>query len=232
MEESEIIDKYLRGELDEEQSEAFSKNLQSDSELQKKVAIRKLIVAGIGQSYAEELKAKLVAFDHSLENKKRFLFSWKMAAVFVILIVGGAILHLSVQKPNPLDFDVVEPGLPNAMGANNNIELGNAMNIFKSGDYAASGKAFEKLLTNNPNSDTLLYFSGLSDFRITQTETAIQKWNRIEPGSIFFTKTRYRLAIAYWLKGDEKRAIELLQEIKSEEAFLQTEVEKALNALN
>lgn len=233
MEESEIIDKYLRGELDAEQMESFSKSLQSDITLQRKVSLRKLIIAGINQSYAEELKSKLVDFDRSLESKNRFQFSWRMAAVFVILIMAGSALYISTQKPKPLDFDIVEPGLPNAMGTGDNIELSNAMNIFKAGDYDAASLVFEKLLTNNPKNDTLLYFAGLCDFRNTEINTAIQKWNQVGSESVFFAKAEYRLAIAYWSIGDEKRAIELLRKIKSDDnASLQRDVERALNALD
>jgi tetratricopeptide (TPR) repeat protein len=233
MEESEIIDKYLRGELNAEQLDKFRKNLQSDGTLQKKVTLRKLIVAGISQSYAEELKFKLAEFDRSLESKKRFQFTWKMAAVFVILIISGSIFYLAIQKSNPYDFDIVEPGLPNAMGANNIIELNNAMNTFKGGNYGAAGQAFEKLLIDNTKNDTLLYFSGLCDFRNKKNELAIQKWNEIEASSIFFSKTEYRLAIAYWSIGDEKKAVELLKKIaKKENNPLKKESAQALDAVD
>lgn len=233
MEESEIIDKYLKGDLDGEQLSRFSKTLQTNSELQRKLALRNLIIAGISQSYTEELRSKLADFDRSLENKKRFQFSWKMAAVFAILIISGSIFYFSIQKLNPYDFDIVEPGLPNAMGAKNTIELNNVMNAFKAGDYEASGQAFEKLLIDNPENDTLLYFAGLCNFRTKKNELAIQKWNQIAASSTFFAKTEYRLAIAYWSIGDEKRAIELLKRIKSEESnSLNEQAQKALELLN
>jgi tetratricopeptide (TPR) repeat protein len=233
MEESEIIDKYLRGELDTEQLEIFLKKLQSDVTLQKKIALRKLIVAGISQSYAEELKFKLAEFDHLLEGKKRFQLSWKMAAAVAILLISGSIFYLAIQKSNPYDFDIVEPGLPNAMGANNTIKLNNAMSTFKAEDYQAAGKAFEKLLTDNPKSDTVLYFAGLCDFRNKKNQLAIQKWIQIEASSIFFAKTEYRLAIAYWSIGDEKKAVELLEKIgKEKNNPLRKESVKALDALD
>jgi len=232
MEESEIIDKYLRGELDAEQSEKFETNLKSNATLQKKVTLRKLIIAGISQSYTEELKSKLADFDRSLENKKRFEFNWKMAAVFAVLVISASIFYLLIQKSSPYDYDIVELGLPNSMGANDNIDLSNAMNTFKTGDYEAASQIFEELLAHKPSSDTLLYFSGLADFRTKQTKAAIQKWGQIEATSKFFSKTNYRLAIAYWSNGDEKRAKELLQKIvDSENDSLQMEAKQALDAL-
>jgi len=51
-----------------------------------------------------------------------------------------------------------------------------------------------------------------------EDRAAIQKWNRAGSESAFFAKTEYRLAIAHWSIGNEKRAIELLKRIKSEES--------------
>jgi tetratricopeptide (TPR) repeat protein len=233
MEESELVDKFLRGELDAAQSENFTEQIQADNELKRRVALRRLVIEGISLAYTEKLKQDLVEFDKSLDSKRRFQFSWKMAAVFVILIISGSIVYLSNQKPNPYDFDIVEPGLPNAMGENNSIELNNAMNTFKVGDYVASGQAFEQLLANNSKNDTLLYFGGLCDFRNKKSELAIQKWNEIEASSTFFAKAEYRLAIAYWTIGDEKKAVELLKKIrKDENNILREESAKALNALD
>ncbi len=233
MEESEIIDKYLRGELDAEQMESFSKSLESDITLQKKVSLRKLVIAGINQSYAEELKSKLVDFDHSLENKKTFKWSWRMAAVFAVLIVAGAAFYFTVQSPNPLDFDIDEPGLPNSMGTDTEVALNNAMSVFKASDYESSSKAFGKLLTENPKNDTLLYFSGLCDFRSGNPKLAIQKWNQVKEPSIYFIKTEYRLAIAYWSIGDETTAVELLRKVeKVENSALREKSAEALKVLD
>jgi len=232
MEESDIIDQYLRGELDNEQSQSFSKQLHSNSDLQKKVALRKLVIVGISQAYAEELKTKLADFDRSLEDKKRFQFSWKMAAAFAAMVVTVSIVYFSIQKPNPYDFDMVEIGLPNVMGVTDDIALNNAMSIFKAEDYVVSGKGFNDLLTNNPKNDTLLYFSGLCDFRTKQAGKAIMKWNEIDAQSIFFEKAQYRLAIAYWTEKNKVKAIELIQQMEnSENELLQKEAKRALSAL-
>ena len=232
MEESEMIDSYLRGELNAEQAEEFVKIIQNDVTLQKKVAIRKLIMDGISQSYTEELKSKLAAFDRSLETRKRIQFSRKMAAAFVVLAISASIFYLFNQKANPYDYDIMEPGLPNAMGASDNADLHNAMSVFKTGDYETAREMFEELLAHKPTNDTLLYYSGLSDFRTKQTKSAIQKWNQIGVTSKFLPKTNYRLAIAYWLNGDEKRAKELLQKIAdTENDTFHMEAKKALDVL-
>lgn len=233
MEESEWIDNYLRGELIGDERESFISQMHSNEELQRKVSIRKLVHAGISASYAEDLKQKLANYDRSLASKKRFRFSWKMAAAFTLLIATGAVLYLSVKKSDPYAFDIPDPGLPNVMGATNNIEFNNAMSTFKAGNYLTAGQAFSKILANHPANDTLLYFSGLCEFRIKRTEAAIEKWTQIEGNSEFIEKTQYRLAIAYWVGGNEEKAIYLLQNLsRNETSSLQDEARDALNSLN
>jgi len=233
MEESEWIDNYLRGELTVDEMEAFISRLYSNEELQKRVAMRRLVLRGISASYAEELKNKLADYDRSLENKKRFQFSWKMVAAFILLIATGAGLYLSIQEPNPYSFDIADPGLPNIMGATDNIEFNNAMNTFKESDYIVANEAFSKMLSNHPTNDTLLYYSGLCEFRMKKTEAAIEKWTHIEMTSEFTEKTQYRLAIAYWITGNEKKAAHLLRTLCSKEGSpLQNEAREALNNLN
>ncbi|MBN8578430.1 MAG: hypothetical protein J0L66_15915 [Cytophagales bacterium] len=232
MEESDSIDMYLKGELEPDQLDDFQKRLATDEQLKQKLSIRKLVIAGISQAYADNLKYKLIEFDRSLEPKKRMQFSWKMAAVVTFFVSAGAVLYFSIQKPNPLEFDIAEPGLPNTMGINSDVALNNAMNTFKTGDFHMSGKQFKDLLDSNPVNDTLLYFSGICDFRTSQTESAIKKWIYIDGTSEFSIKANYRLAIAYWLNGDKIKARELLNGIiNSNDEMLQTESKAALDAI-
>lgn len=233
MEESELIDKFLRGELDAEQSENFTKLIQAGNELRRKVTLRKLVIEGISLAYAEKLKQDLVEFDKSLDGKKRFQFSWKMAAVFAFLITASSIAYFVTRPTDPYNFDIAEPGIPNSMGTANDIEFINAMNEFKAGDYVSSGQVFKNLLDTDHANDTLLYFSGLCDLRNREVKPAIEKFQQIKVQSAFSIKATYRLAIAYWADGDTKKAIELLEKIKSDKNNpFSKQAGKALQSIN
>lgn len=233
MEESELVDKYLRGELSVKQQEDFIKQIQVDDNLKKRISLRRLIIEGISHAYTDKLKQELMDFDKSLDGKTRFRFSWKMAAVFVFLILASSITYLSIKPTNPYDFDITEPGLPNSMGTANNIKFNNAMNNFKQGDYLTSGQVFNLMLFTKPSNDTLLYFSGLCDFRNHQIKQAVQKLSKVNAESVFYEKAVYALALAYWANNDSVNAIELLNKIKSDKSnSFQQQAEKALEAIN
>lgn len=233
MEESELIDKFLRGELDTEQGENITKQIRANNELKRKVALRKLVIEGISLAYTEKLKQDLVEFDKRLDGRKRFQFSWKIAAVFTFLITASSITYFVTRPTDPYNFDIAEPGIPNSMGAANDIEFINAMNEFKAGDYVTSGQVFQNLLASDHTNDTLLYFSGLCDLRNREVKPAIKKFQLINVQSAFSTKATFRLAIAYWADGNTKRAIELLEKIKSDKNNpFSEQAEKALQAIN
>lgn len=229
MEESELIDQFLKNELTAKEAEAVNIRIQYDAEFQKKIALRKLVMAGISEAYAEELKIKLKKVDRSLEKKNRFQFSWKIAAVFAGVVLVGSVLFFLNQKPNPYDFDLVEIGIPNTMGRTQNIVFLNAMNDFKKGEYISSGEVFSALQRKQPKNDTLLYFSGLCDFRTKQTRSAIVKFNSMMPSSEYYDKARYHLALCYWIEGNPARTAQVLEDIRN--GNLKKEVEKVLQML-
>jgi len=233
MSEDELIDDYLKGKLFDEQVAAVERRMQQDNLFKKQVALRKLIIEGIHQAYAEELKEKLADFDARLEKKKGFSVSWRIAASVVLLVFCGLVTYTAFIKATPEDFDIYEPGLPNAMGHSNQVQFSNAMNKFKAGDFNSAATAFNNLLTQNMNNDTLLYFAALCDFRINNTDMATEKFNRIKPDSEFYDKALYRLALAHWTKGRNKDAKVLLEEViaTTKNSSLKKEAEKALRAI-
>ncbi len=232
MEESEIIDKYLRGELDKEQFVNFTREMQTNSELQKKVALRRLVIAGISQAYADELKTKLADFDRSLESKKRFQFSWKMAAAFVMLLMATFAIYFYQSKSDAEDFMIAEPGLPILMGLSSDVEFNNAMSAYKTSDYQTSGVMFKKLLLQNPKSDTLLYFSGWCELQLKRNFEAIQMWDQVNPESIFYSKTQYMMGVAWWQLNEEPRAKEIFLPLTTSADFaIRESALKALKAM-
>lgn len=233
MDESELIDKFLRGELTEEENQDFLKEIEANAELKKKLSLRKIVMEAIGLAYADKLKNSLVEFDKLLNRKRRFEFSWKMAAVFAVFIVTVSIVYFNVKNTNPYDFDVAEPGLPNEMGISKNLEFTRAMNDYKAGDLKLAAPVLNYLLTQNPKNDTLLYFSGICEFRNHNTAEAIRNWNQINSQSVFSNKVEYRLAIAYWVDGEPEKTQELLKKIKANKNHpYQKEAIKALRTFD
>jgi TolA-binding protein len=233
MSEDDLINDYLKGNLSIEQVAEVEKRMQQDNLFKKQVALRKLIIEGIHEAYTEELKEKLIAYDIKLAEKNRFSLNWRVAASVAFLVLCGIATYSTFFKAEPADFDIYEPGLPNAMGHSNQVQLNNAMSKFKAGDFKSAGIEFQSLLSQNLSNDTLLYFSALCDFRIKNTDMAANKFERIASDSEFYDKALYRLAITHWSNGRKKDAKILLEEViaTTKDQALKEEAVKALRAI-
>lgn len=215
MEESELIDKYLQGKLTGDEFDFVENRIVNDKEFKRKMILRKAIVAGISEAYSEELKAKLVEFDRSLESKKSPLrFSWKVAAVLVGLLTVTTVLimKLSLSNQSLEKYDLTEIGIPNMMGSDSELQLAEAMNNFKSENYQSALIKFQSILKSKPESDTLLYFIGVSAYRTSQFPTAINSFTMVinQRSPEYMDIAEYRLALAYLSNGGEREAKEIL----------------------
>ena len=215
MEESELIDSYLKGELNEESLMLFESRLQRDSSFKGKVELRRLIIDSINIAYQEELKDKLKAFDKTINKKSRQLFSpMAMAAsiVFFMVTVTGIYLFLNRSTSRLNSYDLYDSGIPNQMGASENIELSNAMNFFKAREYAEALEGFNKL---NPT-DTVLYYAGICSFRLGQPDKAIKLFKEIDKESEYFLKAKYRMGLSLWNKNETDKALPIFIELASD----------------
>ncbi len=233
MRESDLIDDYLRGSLTAEETMAFEERMANDATLKKQVALRKLIIDGIHEGYAKEPKEKLIQYDLKLATKQKFTFNWRIAASVVLLALTGILTYNIFFKPTPGDFDFYEPGLPITMNHSNQVQLNNAMSKFKNGDLQAAATAFENLLSQKGNNDTLLYYSAVCDFRLKNTAMASNKLEQIKPESEFYEKALYRLALVYWTNNRPKDAKMLLKEViaTTKDPALKAAAQKALKAI-
>lgn len=218
MEESELIDNYVQGKLTEDELNLVEAKFANDKDFRKKVILRKSIIAGISEAYSEELKERLIEFDRSLERKKSvFKFSWKIAAmVGCLLVVATAlVIRYSLSGQQLEKYDLVEIGIPNLMGSNKQLELAEAMNDFKAENYETALTKFQSLLKSKPNSDTLLYFVGVSSYRLKEYSTAINSLSSVvNQHSHSYTEiSEYRLGLAYLSNGEKQKAREIFSVI-------------------
>lgn len=231
MSEDELIDSYLKNKLDSESAIAFEKELATNDSLKKKLNLRKIIIDGISQSYADELKEKLAEFDKTLESKKRFQFSWKMAAAIAVFLTVGIGLYEHYTKPDPDDFQLMEAGLPIQMGLNDDIQFNNAMSAFKDNDFKKANETLQTLLAKNKN-DTLLYFTGWCLFKTNEIQQAIKNWEQVNSESAFRDKAQYMCGVAYWKLDNKKEAITIFkQQVNSGNKDISQSANRAINSL-
>jgi len=217
MEESEIIDNYILGNLKGDDLIQFVEKLYADPVLAQKVKIRKAIIQGIEAIVSEELKIKLIDHDRKMERTKRFS-NWtikRIAAVAILLVAFGSFtvfFQHKYSRSKYSKFDLPEIGLPNKMSADNsNTQFVKAMNEFKLKNYKSASIQFGVLLEKQPVNDTLLYFTGISAYRTGDFQKGIVNFSKIllYEKSNFYSIAQYRLGLCYLSEGDKDKAKEL-----------------------
>jgi tetratricopeptide (TPR) repeat protein len=209
MEESDLIDSYLKGELDGEIITAIESKIALDHSFKVEVELRKRLMTAIHSAYQDELKGKLKELDRKIDGKsKQIKVRYMIAAslAFVMVTVLGVYLYQTNSKSKFEKYDVYENGIPNTMGTSNDLTFTVAMNYFKSSQYPEALKLFQGMV----QSDTVLYYSGVSAYRIGNLDRAIHCFQSIEEGSEYFTKAAYRLGLTYWKENQIDLAIPVL----------------------
>jgi tetratricopeptide (TPR) repeat protein len=212
MEESDLIDSYLKGELDADAIVAIELRINSDPSFKAKVELRKMLINAIHSAYHDELKGKLKELDRKIDGKSNHIITRYMIAASLALVLVtsfGIYMYINNSKAKFEKYDVYEVGIPNTMSTSGDLAFSVAMNHFKSSQYLEALKSFDGL----PQSDTVLYYSGVSAYRIGYFNKAMKYFQTIEEGSEYFTKANYRLGLTYWKENQIDLAIPVLMKV-------------------
>ncbi|MBS1542040.1 MAG: tetratricopeptide repeat protein [Bacteroidetes bacterium] len=217
MEESDRIDSYLRGELDQESLTEFESRMASEPSFRAKVELRRLLIQSIHSAYEDNLRSKLKEFDQKMDRvTKRIKTRYMIAASLALMVatVFGVYLYQYGNKAKFEKYDVYENGIPNTMGSSDDTKFAEAMNHFKVSQYSDALGLFERI----SQSDTVLYYSGVSAYRTGDLSKAIRCFQSIEQGSEYYRKANYRLGLTYWRNNQIDLAIPVLMKASQDTA--------------
>ncbi|MEO7312471.1 MAG: hypothetical protein ABIX01_18950 [Chitinophagaceae bacterium] len=199
------IESYLSQKMTAAMQEVFSKRLATETLLQEQVKMVQLIITGIKE---QALQERLDSFHQALQERVAKTVSltpktaWKtwlaVASVLLAFVVGGYWI-LNRQSPDEKLFATYfkpDPGLISAMSTTDNYVFDKAMIDYKTGDYQNAITAWQGLLKNDQNNDTLNYFIGAGYVALKETKTAIPFLQKV----VAVTQS-YFVKDAYWYLG-------------------------------
>lgn len=200
--EQEQIERYLSGEMDPAEQEAFRTRLINDPLLQSRVNEIKLLSVGIQEV---NLSSRLEEFHSNIPvtgRAKAEVYSmrkWMVAASSIIVIGLAALWFFTREKTNDklyADYFQPDPGLLSAMSASSNYSFEKAMVDYKSGKYNEAISGWRQLLNNGAASDTLNYFMASAFLASDRSDSAIIYFDKVQTSqkSVF-------IAESYWYKG-------------------------------
>lgn len=96
----ESIDRYLAGQMSQQERELFDKQLAEDAELQEQVALHRDIVTSLklkgAKAHLQALEVQIVAEEKAAakqRSRRHWAWGWLTCAVAGCLIIGGFIYH-------------------------------------------------------------------------------------------------------------------------------------------
>jgi TolA-binding protein len=233
---TELIDKYLGGELKPEEKAAFEKRLATESALSEQVALHRQITASFRSSgrasmlamlaeedanmpayqeveVAEEKpEAKVIAFN----NKSRQMYYWAAAAVLLLLVPFIFIIRNNTSER--IADRYFEPHKYQGATANNDTaDLSTkAMNHYEKGKYALALPILEKMLGNNTTAEAeVQFYKGNSHLALNHPKDAIASFEAVlaMPANQYTEEAQWYLALSYIKAEDKTKAKELLNTI-------------------
>lgn len=133
--------------------------------------------------------------------------SWVMVAAASVVLIVGLVINQYVHR---VSIHMVDEPLPIYL-SDENLILNKGMAQYKKGDYAAAAATFSKL-----DSDTGLYYAAIS-YELTENYVeSVLKLKQIPSSSVFYTKSRIRLAAVNIELNNINEAKSILNNLKPE----------------
>lgn len=215
-EEFEQIERFLNGEMNHDEAEAFREALKGDEVLQQKLEEVRLLSIGVSQAllrqslddFHKEIPGKtLTRKSGQLVSMRRVFLA--AASVLVIGLVGWWLFFRGDKNERLYsDYYKPDPGLITAMGVSTDYIFDKAMVDYKNGDYAKAIDGWTSLLKAKPGSDTLNYFLGAAYQAQKDYDQAIAFLEKITnvPSHSFYQDACWYLGLIYLKKQDAEKA--------------------------
>lgn len=212
----EHIEKYLEGQMEEEELKAFEKAIENDPELRHEVSEFELIKEGFDTL---DLKQKMAKIISSKSQKDKPLPYLKIIIIFLgilgLVILGNWLLRTKKLEGKSVyaQYFRIDPGIPTPMSSANNIELLDAIVDYKAEQYEES---LDKLSSMDPKNDTIQYYLAMN-YRALGRQDSAKIILELLPESSAFNERRNWYLLGYYLQKEEyDKARDLLPSINDE----------------
>jgi len=225
---TEMLVRYMDGELSEAENAATEKLLQNDASLQEryqyllaaKQAIKlqglKQRVHAIHQEYIQEVNENEGSSPRVANNKPIFKTFMRIAAVFIVAVIGyGVFQYVSTTNQSVYNANFISYRLPvtRGMGQAENLDT-----LYNAGNYKAVIDAFDAKQSKNQKD---YFLTGQAYLQLNDADAAISAFKQVEDinnkstEKYFEQETDYYLMLAYIKAGKIEEAEGLLSIITS-----------------
>ena len=231
----EQIDRYVQGEMEEEEQAAFEQRMQTDEALAGEVAMQQDLMGHIADDKKKALRQELknLFSDEAAESapvKVRQLNVRKLLMAASIALLAGMSYWLYQTQQNTSEklfashFEVYVIQ-ERSSGNTNNYEQAKAEAFYQQGNYAEALELFNNL----PQTPSVLFYQGNCYLVLEQVPQAIEAFDKViaEKDSPLVFEARWYKTLAHIKQNKKAAAKAVLQEALSSPRLTEAERKKA-----
>lgn len=214
----ETIDRYLSGEMTEEERTSFEDHIQANEVLKSNVEEQLKLIRAVEESslleWFNNIHRRFFGDGKQTGRKSFFSLSSSMyfgaASVLLMLAVGSYFMffHKNFNERLYATYFKPDPGLPTVMGTSGNFAFYDAMVDYKRGEYDKAIQKWSRQQIQQSNNDTLNYFLGVAYLANDNPKKAIPFLGTVVKNEhfIFIDEANYYLGMAYLKMNDLEKA--------------------------
>lgn len=242
----ELIDDYLRGKLDDEQSRKVERLAETDDDFRAELDFHRQTKSAFAVQEHDRLKRRLQSLSDDApkpliteHSTNRFGRSFWFVAATVLLIcsIGFYMWSLKQNEANPTDLYMAyfEP-YPNVVlpVTRDEVRLDEralAYSYYEQADYAKAYELFGSLSEDVHRDDPeILFYKGISALQLDLNGEAIRLLNTYQSDGTakLERQAKWYEALAHLKQGDKKEARKLLQYLAGHQGYKQQEATSLL----
>lgn len=215
-----LIEDYLRNELDDVSQKKFKKRLETDTDFRKEFEKHKQLHQTLLDQDSIMFRKKLMRIENensdSVNSKEsRFTFNWKIAAmIFVLLGLGLFFLFQNKSSEKSLfeKYYTVYP-VEDTFRGNQEKDLQLSLRAYGRGDYKEAEILLNGLIDKRPEADELKIYLGCTYLELTQPEKALSEFESLIDSVTYSEQANWYKALTYLKMNQSAKVISLLEDI-------------------
>ncbi len=228
----ERIERYMQGEMTEQEKSAFEAEIATNPDLQREMEKHKELVDALKDQEILDFRRKIQTIEGKEKAQARSLRKrlMRFAAAIVLIIGLTAVIWYTFRADTKNLYENYFTAYPvESQIRGSEVEgISNALDLYKDGEYEEAIPGLEQMLMKEPENGLLKIYLGNSLMEFNEMRKAVGLFTEFNSEMAYYEEARWYLALAY-LKMDQKESSKsVLKEIIEYDGIYKDKAESLL----
>lgn len=246
---SDRIDRFINGQLTDDEQVQFRKELSANSELQQEIQFHQNMKAAILEEEVLKFRQILDAAHSDYEqrnvvehpSRSRFSQPYRIVAAVAAIVITSGLIAWYVLQGGMSNREIYEMYFKpykvtmNVRSTRSTIQedIRNALVLYEKGNYAEALPVFKKVINGNPSNHAVNLYAGISYMEIQQFTQATNAFERIieHKNNLFVEQAEWYAALCYLVSDQPGKAKKQFTRIVSREGYYTDPAKEILNKM-